>query len=247
MMRLYRIFKMSEQIGDSPIMETVTKLFLPYFYSAGKTHSFETNLRLIELYYRLPAELLHQLRVNRCKQQKGGVKQDGQPRNESVLDLIMENLMPGFKGVSHEGTAFSFIRTAKILPLLLQCKNYMLFHSRNTRDTEYKLAEMQAAVNGSTANMTVDPSQSRKSTTAPRMSGVKIAVTEILIIAEVQTEIMNWPVDTDHFWRAVDCSTYVVEKKKTRRERVVDDGTPANVIATAVGLVGNGQYKCGGH
>ena len=50
-MRMYTMFHSVEKVGCSLTMEYITKEFLPVFYCTNKTHSFETNLKIIELYY----------------------------------------------------------------------------------------------------------------------------------------------------------------------------------------------------
>ena len=93
-MRKYLMFHEAEQQGNSITMESIVIEFLPVFYIAKKSNSFNTQLRIIQLYYqRLPNYVLHQIRVNRTKRQKRGSTPSWNTK-ESALDQIMERIMP---------------------------------------------------------------------------------------------------------------------------------------------------------
>ena len=113
----YLLFLEAEQQGDALTMESVLVEYMPVFYITKKTNSFNTQLRLMELYYnRLPISILQQIRINRTKRQKAGAGPSSHQK-ESAIDQIMERLMPFFKGMNHNGTGkLPLLKFLKCLP-----------------------------------------------------------------------------------------------------------------------------------
>lgn len=60
-MRQYCLFKEAERAGDSPLQDFINTRFFPYYQMLGKTNSKRTLIRVMEVHYKLPPQVLHQL------------------------------------------------------------------------------------------------------------------------------------------------------------------------------------------
>ena len=218
-MRKYLMFHEAEQQGDSITMESMVIEFLPVFYIAKKSNSFNTQLRIIELYYqRLPNYVLHQIRVNRTKRQKRGSTPSWNTK-ESALDQIMERIMPFFKAMNHNGTEASFVKVSRMLTACQRAKHFVEFYTRNRMDGEYELAERLKEQRNETDEkqvlQTTDPGQRKKKTTNPMSRLNRVLVTELLTLAKCHDVGCHedTAVDKNHFWKAMDATSLQIQKK----------------------------------
>ena len=215
----YLAFLEAEQIGDAVTMEAVVIEYLPILYATGKDNSFNTQVRLVELYYeRIPISVLQTVRLNRTKQQKRGVP-GSRLTKESALDQIMERLMPFFKGMNHNGTKAAFVRTSKMLTACQRAKHFIEYYTRHRSDAEYEWNERELenafSAEAIEAGPLTDPGQRNKTTTRPSTKLNRVLVTEILTIAnchKVRVEGAH-VMDKNVFWRALDTTTMQVHKK----------------------------------
>ena len=247
--RKYMTFLQGEQQGDALAMESAVVEYLPIFYATKKTNSFNTQLRLMELYYnRIPISILQQIRINRTKHQKARSNKYTLYPKESALDQIMERLMPFFKSMNHNGTEASFVRVSQMLTACQRAKQFVQFYTRGRGDGEYELAErfMESAgiVDDEEAkekDQVVDPCQSNKTTTIPNNRLNRVLVTEVLLKAkchEVRNE-SNVVVDKNVFWRALDSTQLQVQKKHHRcgNGRVENDATHEFVMVKVSNMI----------
>ena len=243
--RKYSTFLEAEQRGDALTMESVVVEFLPVFYITKKSNSFNTQLRLIELYYnRMPISILQQIRLNRTKRQKEGSGPSMVPK-ESALDQIMERLMPFFKSMSHSGTEAAFIKVLKMLTACQRAKHFVEYYRRNRADGETELSERMKEkldIVGMEAGATADPWQRNKTTTVPKSRMNRILITEVLLLAKCH-EVRHdhtIAIDNNQFWRALDHTTLEVHQKTRRcgNGKVEADSTHEYVMVQATGMVG---------
>ena len=233
--RKYMAFLQAEQQGDALAMEAKVVEFLPIFYATNKSNSFNSQVRLMELYYhRLPISILQQIRLNRTKQQKPSTKA-GSLRKESAIDQIMERLMPFFKAMSHSGTEASFVKVSRMLTACQRAKHFVEFYTRNRADGEYELSERFKEISGIVGEEDlVDPGQRNKSTVVPKSRLNRVLIMEVLILAKCHE--VRWekvvPMDNNHFWRALDRTELEVHKKlrRTGDGKVTTDVTDQFVV-----------------
>ena len=248
MVRKYVMFLEAEQHGDAVAMESMVVEFLPYFYIAGKTTSFNIQLRLMELYYHgLPISVLQQVRLNRTKRQKpGSIPSSFQ--KESALDQIMERLMPFFKAMNHLGTEASFVKVSQMLTACQRAKHFVEFYTRTRSDGKYELAERSLEDRSPTDKdvdeyKLADPGQRNKSTTYPKRRVNRALVTKVLVLAECHVIPADGggsiAIDVDHFWQALDKTSLEVQKKVRRcgSGKVENDATDEFVLVQAKGMM----------
>ena len=222
--RMYMSFLQAEQEGDAIAMESVAVEYLPIFHATGKTNSFNTQMRLMELYYhRLPIAILQQIRLNRTKRQKLGSR-PSLMHKESALDQIMERLMPFFKGMNHSGTEASYVRVSQMLTACQRAKHFVEFYTINRSDGEFEFAERLVESNLNDGDNgyeeKADPGKRNKNTIPPTTRMNRVLVTELLVLAkchEKKREKGAMVVDKNHFWRALDSTTLEVQKKVRRQ------------------------------
>ena len=245
----YMRFLEAEQHGDAISMEAMVVEYLPYFYATNKRNSFNTQLRLMELYYHgIPILVLQQLRLNRTKRQKPASVASAFQK-ESALDQIMERLMPFFKGMNHLGTEASFIKVSQMLTACQRAKHFVEFYTRGRADGMSELAE-RVKEEGDPAEIAkyneealADPGQRNKRTTYPKSELNRVLVTELLVLAkcyEVPRDSSS-VIDRDHFWRALDLTTLKVQKKLRRcggDGKVEADTTHQYVLCQAQAMMG---------
>ena len=216
----YMRFLEAEQHGDAIAMEAMVVGYLPYFYITKKRNSFNTQIRLMDVYYHgIPISILQQLRLNRTKRQRAG-SAPSVFQKESALDQIMERLMPFFKGMNHLGTEASFIKVSQMLTACQRAKHFVEFYTCGRADGQSELAERlrEDGSQGQDEEKVADPGKRNKKTTYPRSRLNRVLVTELLVLAKCH-EVPRGSsrvMDGDHFWRALDMVTLKVQKKLRR-------------------------------
>jgi hypothetical protein len=226
LMRKYDMFCQSERLGDSIVQEHLTSAFLPAFKITGKKNYVSTYLRVMETQYNAPPHVLHQVRINRARKQRGGLNNEGKERTNTGMDDHMERLMPHMKKGSHDGTLDAWRRVSKQLIFGLKAKAFAAFYTKMRKDAEYELAERQEELGLEAMGPKADPLLHTKKTTKPgkRNALNRSLVTEWLVKAEIHEVVNDNPIDHDHFWKALDKMTSTVkgltrEKNDPRAER----------------------------
>jgi hypothetical protein len=256
-MRKYCLFKEAERSGDSPLQDYITSKFFPYYQMLGKTNSKNTLIKVMELHYRLPPQVLHHVRMNRTRKQRDVFDSDGRESPNKGLDELMERLMPFMKKFSHNGTYLSWVRISKLLLFCLQALCFVGFYTRLRLDAEHELNERRKEVQDEeatkrTANM-ADPTGKRKRTVKPTKRNVtnRMLVTEILLRADIHNEKnTRTVVDEDHFWKALDLVEQEVKglakpkvDPKSKLNAILQDKNVEKVVSTILGASENNNAK----
>lgn len=229
-MRKYLMFKESERASCTMSQEAITSWFIPVFEITGKHNSKNTAMKVMERWYALPAQVLHQVRVNRSRRQRDIVDSDGYDSPNTAFDELMERMMPPTKKFSHVGTFESWRRISMILMFCLQCKKFVEQNVTNTNDFEY---EMNCRVNESNIDskeVMGSPFGDTKRSTAPtrRNAPNRILVTEILVKSLIHVlDEERIEMDSNHFWNVLDV---VVEKVKGTLKHKNDPNSEKNQL-----------------
>ena len=120
----YLLMCQSKRLGDSILVEHCYARFLPVFSYTGKRNYFELCCSQMEWHYLASANVLHQVRINRMRRQKGSYNQDGKPTPNTAMDLHLERMMSIYKAVKHRTSAESWVEISKFILFSMRCHKF---------------------------------------------------------------------------------------------------------------------------
>ena len=175
------------------------------------------------------------------RRQVDAADRDGRQSEETALDQHMERLMPFFKSFNHKGTRESWVEISKILGFCMRCKSFVDAEFIRNYDQEYAegAAREASGKNVHPAEMS-DPLKKAKRTTKPAFTNNKIAVTELLTIAEAHIYRPGRTFHAEYLWSKLgEVTTDVAGNTQQQEEEEVNDGTDERAATTVEGLLGS--------